>query len=64
MSVALGCWVLPHFASLEGMFSLRQKVDCILWLAELKSYTCVRHKFNQVYPNQTSTDLQICDVFV
>jgi len=28
------------------------KVDSALWLAELKPYTRVRRKFNQVYPNQ------------
>jgi hypothetical protein len=31
-----------------------QKVDCILWLAQLKSYARVRRKFNQVCPNQTA----------
>jgi hypothetical protein len=29
-------------------------VDCILWLAELKSYSRVRRKFNQVHPNKTA----------
>jgi len=49
---ALDSRVPSHFASDEEMFSIRQKVDCILWLAELKSYTCIQCNFNQVYLNQ------------
>jgi hypothetical protein len=36
------------------VFSVRQKVVCILWLVELKSYIHVWHKFNEVYPKQTA----------
>jgi len=36
----------------EEMFSARQKMVCILWLTEPKSYTHVWHKLNQGYPNQ------------
>jgi hypothetical protein len=36
------------------MFSVRQKMDCVQWLTELKSYSCVRRKFNQVCPNRTA----------
>jgi hypothetical protein len=43
-----------RFASVEEMFSVKHKLDCVLWLAELKSYTNVRHKFNHVHPNQTA----------
>jgi hypothetical protein len=34
------------------MYSVQQKLDYILWLAEFKLYTCVWCKFNHVYPNQ------------
>jgi hypothetical protein len=43
-----------RFASVEEMFSVRQKVDCVLWVAELKSYSHLRHKFNQVCQKQTA----------
>jgi hypothetical protein len=44
-------YVPSHFTSVEEI-SVRQKLDWILWLTELKSYTCVQFKFNQVYSNQ------------
>jgi len=50
---ALDNWVPPQFVS-ENMFSIRWKVDYILSLVELKSYTHVQHKFNQVYQDQTA----------
>jgi hypothetical protein len=52
MRAALDSWVPSRFASVEEMFPVRQKVDCVLWLVELKSYTRVRPKFNQLYRNQ------------
>jgi hypothetical protein len=33
---------------------MRQKVECLLWLAELKSYTHVRQNLNHMYTNQTA----------
>jgi hypothetical protein len=48
MRAALDSWDLSHFASVEEMFSVMQKVDFAPWLAELKSNTRVRREFNQV----------------
>jgi hypothetical protein len=53
--------VLSRFASAEDMFSVREKVNCVLLLAQLKSYTRVRCKFLSGAPEPNSTDLQICD---
>jgi len=36
------------FCSVEEMFSVRQKLDSVLWLTELKSHIDVRRKFTQV----------------
>jgi hypothetical protein len=36
------------------MLSVRQEVDCALWLPEPKSYTYIRRKFNQVHSIQKS----------
>jgi hypothetical protein len=41
------------FALFEEMLNMKQKVDCILWLAQLKSYTHVQHRSNHMYLNQT-----------
>jgi hypothetical protein len=50
MHMALSCWVTSCLASIEEIFSVMQKTDRVLRLAELKSYTSrVRRKFNQVY---------------
>jgi len=42
------------FVSDKGMFSMGQKVYCILWQAQLISYTYIRCKFNHVFLNQTA----------
>jgi len=34
------------------MFPVGLKVDFVLWLAEMSSYTRIRRKFNQVHPKQ------------
>jgi len=34
------------------MLTVRQKLVCILWLAELKSYIRSKREFRHVYPNQ------------
>jgi hypothetical protein len=39
---------LFHLASAEEMYFVQQKVDCILWLIEFKSYSHVYEKFNHV----------------
>jgi hypothetical protein len=54
LGAALDSWAPSRFASVEEIFSVRKKVDFVLWLAELKSYTRVRRKINQVYLNQTT----------
>jgi len=54
MRAALDSRVPSQFNSVEEMFSVRQKMDCVQWLTELKSYSCVRRKFNQVCPNRTA----------
>jgi len=47
-------WIPSHSTSDEEMFPMMQEVECILWLAELKFYTCIWCKFNWVYLNQTA----------
>jgi len=41
MYTALDSWAPSLFASVEEMFSTKHKGDCVLWLAQLKSYICV-----------------------
>jgi len=36
------------------MFSVREKVGWVLWLAELKSYNCVFHAISVVFPRKTA----------
>jgi hypothetical protein len=42
----------PRLAPPPLFFPQIQILDGVLWLAELKRYTRVRHKFSHVYPNQ------------
>jgi len=54
MYAALDSWVSSRFVSVEETLYVKQKLDCVLWLAELTSHTRVWLKFNQVYTNQTA----------
>jgi hypothetical protein len=46
MHTTLNSCIQSHFASVQEIFSVRQKVDWILWLEEVKSSTHVHWKFN------------------
>jgi hypothetical protein len=51
---ALNSWLPSRFASVEKKFSVSCRMYCDLWPEEPKSYTHIRDKFNQVYPNRMS----------